>query len=271
MKIRNILFYISLFTLLTSCEEIVEIDLKTTDPKIVIDASITDGLECVVILSKTQAFKNNDYPELISGATIILADNLGNSEILKESSHQYGIYYSDMEGVEGRTYQLEVRLEENVYTASGTIPPKVEIEDVYIYGVRIGKEHWYSPCVVYNDPANVLNYYNATLSINDNLMQTVYLQDDEFRDGLQVKQILFYNKEDNDDESLKYGDRIGVELQTLDFGIYNFYKTLLSFATGRIANPATNISGGALGCFKAYNSTYMDIIITEEKIQIDNE
>lgn len=271
MKIKNILFYISLFIVLTSCEEIVEIDLKTTDPKIVIDASISEDTECIVILTKTQAFQNNDFPEFIPGAVVSITDNLGNSEILKESSHQYGIYYSTMKGEVGRTYRLEVQAEENMYEATATIPPKVAIEDIYIFGVRIGKEYWYSPCVVYHDPAHTSNYYNAVLSINDKQMQTVYLEDDEFRNGRKIRQILFYNKEDNDDESLKYGDMIGVELQTLDYGIYNFYKTLLSFATGRIANPITNIRGGALGCFKAYNTDYSNIIITEDKIQIDNE
>jgi len=73
------------------------------------------------------------------------------------------------------------------------------------------------------------------------------------------------NKGDNNDEKLKAGDHLKVEMQSLDKGMYTFYKSLRSIASGS-TNPLTNITGRALGCFKAYNPSYTEMVISTDDI-----
>jgi len=109
------------------------------------------------------------------------------------------------------------------------------------------------------------------LYVNGYLMRSIYLSDDEYRNGLQVERILFFDKEDNNDNELQIGDHIWVNMQTLDKGMYKFYKSLYSVAAGGATNPITNFTGGALGCFKAYGSSSKEITIREEHIYTENK
>ncbi|MDR0824164.1 MAG: DUF4249 domain-containing protein [Prevotella sp.] len=257
---------IILFISLIACEKIVDVDLSQAEPRNVIDASIKENAPCVVILTQSQAFYNNDPYNRITGAVVELTDDKGNTEVVKESNKEAGIYFSSMMGEALRTYHLKVTIGGDVYEAKATIPEAVPIDSMYIYDIKMGKDHYYSPCIVFNDPPDVENYYYTMLSVNGKTMKTIYLDDDEFRNGLKVENILFFDKEDNNDEELKVGDQIKVEMQSLDKGMYTFFKSLRSVAAGGATNPLTNFSGGALGCFKAYDSGYKEMTITEADI-----
>lgn len=250
----------------TSCEEVVDIDLQTTEFKDVIDAFISDNSPCYVFLSRSQSFSNNAPYQTTSGAVIELSDDKGNKEIVRESKEP-GLYISLMTGVVGRTYNIKIMIGENTYEAQSTIPQTVPIDDIYIYNIQVGGDDWYSPCIVYNDPPDEKNYYYTMMYVNGHLMKSIYLTDDEYRNGLTVERILYFDKEDNSDNELEIGDRIYVEMQTLDKGMYTFYKSLYSVVAGGATNPLTNFTGGALGCFKAYGSSYADITMSEDNIR----
>lgn len=261
----KILIILTLSAIFFSCEKIVDLDLNPNKPRNVIDASITANQPCIVILSQSQDFNNNNSYKYISGAVIELKDNLGNKEVLRESQNEAGVYFSLTRGVTNRTYTLRVSIDSEEYESTATIPNAVPIDSIYIYDLKIGDEHMYSPCVIFDDPEDEENYYYSIMHVNRKLMRSFYLDDDKHRNGVKgVENILFFDKEDNGDEKLKAGDHIRVEMQTLDKGMYTFYETLSSVVEG--TNPTTNIKGGALGCFKAYNSSIIEMTITEEDI-----
>ncbi|MDR1089894.1 MAG: DUF4249 domain-containing protein [Prevotella sp.] len=261
----NKLWIIILLLSFISCEEVVNIDLKESEPKIVIDANITDSSPCFIILTESQGFNNNKPSKRISGATIELYDGRGNKETVKETKEK-GIYMSLMTGRTGGTYTLNVSIGGEKYEAKATIPEAVPVDSLYIYNIRIGKDDWYSPCIIFQDPAREKNYYYTMMYVNGTMMRSIYLNDDEFRNGLVVERILYFDKEDNDDEKLKIGDHVRVEMQTLDKGMYTFYRSLHSVAAGGATNPLTNFTGEALGCFKAYGASYKEITISKGHI-----
>lgn len=262
---RTRLWIIILFVSFISCEKVVDLDLKESEPRIVIDANITDSSPCFVILTESQGFNNNEPYKRISGATIELSDDKGNKEIVKETK-EAGIYMSLMTGKTGKSYTLNVSIEGKEYEAKATIPKAVPIDSLYIYNIRIGKDDWYSPCIIFQDPEEEENYYYTMVYVNGTIMRSIYLNDDEFRNGLVVERILYFDKEDNNDEELKIGDHIRVEMQALDKGMYTFYKSLYSVAAGGATNPLTNFTGGALGCFKAFRASYKEITINKNHI-----
>ena len=58
---KNILYYILLLCLLTSCEEVIEVDLEESEPRLVVEASIiwfkgTEGTDQVIKLTETTPF-----------------------------------------------------------------------------------------------------------------------------------------------------------------------------------------------------------------------
>ncbi len=260
-KLRIIILLLSFI----SCEEVINIDLKESAPRLVIDASITDSSPCIIALTESQGFYSDEPYTRISGATIVLSDNMGNKEIVKETKEK-GIYMSIMSGETGNTYSLNISLNKEIYEAKATIPKAVPIDSLYIYNVKVSKDNWYSPCIRFLDPSEEENYYYTMMYVNGTMMRSIYLNDDEFRNGLITDRILYFDKEDNNDEELKIGDHIRVEMQTLDKGMYTFYKSLYSIAAGGATNPISNFSGGVLGCFKAYSSSYKEITISKDHI-----
>lgn len=269
----NIYKYILLFlslSFLVSCEQEMILDLKTAEPQIVIDAAISGYAPCTVYLSLSHSFYDNSSYEKISGATIVLTDGVGNVETLIEDNNNPGKYIStEIFGETGRTYSLKVTLDDKTYEASATIPTLVPLQEIHLYEIKAGDKSWYSPSVEFDDPIDEKNYYYFIVTVNDRILRSVYLDDDEHRNGKRVHRILFFDKEDNDDEELKTGDNIMVEMQTLDYGMYKFYQTWQSYAGGN-ANPATNFTGGVLGCFKAYNTDWMTMIVSADNIYVEN-
>ena len=263
IKITLVFIFIAILTL--SCEEVVNINLKQSEPKNTIDASISEGTPCKIFMTKSQAFRNNSPYERVGGAFIELVSSEGERETLKESSREPGLYVSRMIGKVNLTYNLKIQVDEDMYEASATIPQAVLIDRVYIYEIKAGSKSWYSPAIVFQDPPEEENYYYTILSVNEKIMRTIYLNDDKNRNGLERHRILFFDKEDNDDEDLKTGDQLNVEMQTLDKGMYIFYKSLYSVAEG--TNAITNFTGGAYGCFKAYNSSFISAVVSQDIVE----
>lgn len=267
---RYILIAFSL-ALFVSCEHEMILDLNTAEPHIVIDASITNNSFCYVSLTLSHSFYDNEPYETISGSTVILTNGEGRSETLREDYSHPGNYISnEIIGQTGQSYYLKVIIDGETYEADATIPTEVKMEAIHLYEIKAGDKSWYSPSVEFQDPADEKNYYYFIVTVNDKVMQSVYLSDDEYRNGKKIHRILFFDKEDNDDEELNTGDHVMVEMQTLDYGMYKFYQTWLSFAGGD-ANPATNFSGDVLGCFKAYNTDLISMVVSHDYIYVEDE
>jgi hypothetical protein len=64
---------------------------------------------------------------------------------------------------------------------------------------------------------------------------------------------VFRREGGSNDDPIKQGDEITVELQYLDEKLYTFFQTL-DEVNNNTANPVTNIKGGALGYFGAFAS-----------------
>lgn len=262
-KLTAIFFLLMLFA---SCEQIVDLDLDSAPPRLVIDASITEDMPCIVILTKSQDFKDNGPYNRISGAKVRLTTKDGETEILEEALGEPGFYISEMLGVVNQKYLLEVTVGDEIYRASATVPEYIPINEVYIYEIKAGDKSWFSPSYIYNDPPYTDNYYYSLMYVNGKRLKSIYLNDDEHLNGEEIHRILFFDKDDNNDNDLETGDRVRIEMQNLDKGMYTYYQSLFSAANGGATNPITNFTGDVLGCFKAYNSSSIEMIVSSDRI-----
>jgi hypothetical protein len=263
MKTVKTIILTSIATLLFSaCQDVIEIDLDSIEPKIVIDGALTDISDSVEIkiTKSTDYFKPGNYP-VVSGATVTLSDNIGNSRQLLEIKP--GIYSAYWQSIEGTEYKLEVEVEGESYAGTVKMPRKVSIDSLSFEPTPEYMEFtggYLINCHLH-DPAGVDNFYRLKVSkLNGPTEKIMYVFDDAFVDGNEISMRW-------DDEQFFENDTVVVELQTLAESTYDYDRTLSSlFEDGMIgsanpSNPVTNLSNGALGYFGAYTVSRDTIVI----------
>lgn len=248
----------SLF-LFTSCEKEIDVDLRPSEPKLVIEGLITPDSLATVKLTMSKNFNTDNTFDPVTGAIVSISDDNGNSETLKLNSS--GIYKAaNLRGVSGRTYSLKVNVEGQEYTASSRMSPHtVAIDSILMYYIPLFKYSF--PQIYFQDPQGSKNYYREILYINGKRKKLDEdVTDTDNREGFYMTRIVPAFKENNETEDpIKKGDTIMIEHQLLDKGAYTFFETLGRISSSQ-TNPTNNIVGGALGYFSAYTFDRKTII-----------
>ena len=215
---KNILF-ILVTLLLYSCEEVIDIDLQNSEPKLVIEASVNvlkDGTSnAVVTLSQTAPFFENDIPA-VTDALVSITSSTG--EVYSFNHIQNGIYTASVLPVLENTYTLEVIHQNETYTATEALQTVTEFEEVIqnneggFGGDQIQLKAYFT------DPGGIQNYYlSETLSVRGDERRAF---NDEFFDGNRIND--FYLGDD-----LAPGDVVTFNLYGVDEYFFNFMVVLL--------------------------------------------
>lgn len=253
---------------LLSCEKVIDVDLNTAGPKLVIEGIITNQAgPYTVKLSKTTSYTAPNEFVPISGAIVMVNDNSGGTETLAETSP--GIYQgAQLKGVPGKTYRLNVKIGEEAYTASSVMPAAVPI-DTLIQGEKKG----FSDAKVaiqtwFYDTQGTDDYYRFSFSVNGVPSESIFTFDARLYDGTYVKYDLSRTDEEEEEQGIppiKAGDKVEVTLYHIDQPVY-LYFLILEQNSGdgpptTPGNPTSNISNGALGYFSAQTLDKRVIVI----------
>ncbi|TDS12402.1 DUF4249 domain-containing protein [Sphingobacterium paludis] len=246
MKIYLYRYIIALCTLFASCEEVIDIDLNEADPRVVIEAQISDlGAEQRIRVSKTVAFTESINSRPVEGAAVRITDNRG--RVFEFSYEENGYYVNrSFRPVASRSYDLLVDVEGERYEASCVMPPYVEVDSVGVLEETVFGDNYYFATFKFQDPANVANYYKYDLSINNAAFRFASTFSDKFNDGLYVThQVSDLNTD------MAPGDSIVVRRYCVDRRVYEYWNEFQSTNPGTAApgNPTSNISNNALGYF----------------------
>lgn len=235
----------------TSCEKVIDVDLNDSESKVVIEGIITDeaGPYTVKISKSINFDQNNSFPA-VSNSEVIVSDDLGNVDTLIESSP--GIYQTTtLVGQPGHTYYLNIKNSDGKkFSSSCYMPLKVNLDSVRVDSINFGGSFEITLFPQFLDPAGIRNYYRFKLRNNDEAINSIYLQDDQFSDGLVMLQPLI-----DPGAGITYGDLVTVEMLCIDKPINLYWFSLdlnVSEQSATPANPVSNISGGALGYFSAH-------------------
>ena len=249
---------------LISCEEVIDLELNTAEPKLVVEASInkhTDSLYFPKIkLSLTASYFDNEIPP-VTDAEVTITDEIGN--IYPFIHDENGWYYGEIEPIENVNYTLEIIYKNEMYTATTQLVTAVPIEyveqrnDAGFLGNEIELKAFFT------DPANEENYYFFEgLSEKGNIYDAL---NDEFFNGNLIFGYFLV-------EDIEPGDIVSFNLYGINNQNYNFLFTLLQqgdspagpFETqpatvrGNITNQ-TNPENFPLGYFRiseVYSFTY---------------
>lgn len=258
---QSVIFLLGLSAMsFISCEKVVDIDLNSAAPRVVIEGHISDGSEPASIrISRSVNFdESNSFPP-VAGATVTLSDDVGNMELLMESVA--GTYTaSTITGIPGRTYTLSVRVDNTIYEAKSLMPHPVEIDSFTVenepfHGAKIISIH-------FKDTPRISNYYRLVEILNGVQQAFIFLHEDRALDGKIITSTLLAR-----DNKLNTGDSVIVRLECIDESVYQYFRTASQIAgqgseqTVSPANPRTNLSGGTLGYFSAYAARSKSIIV----------
>jgi hypothetical protein len=253
-----------LLILTTSCQKVIQIDLNTANPQLVVEANINNQPgPYIVKLSQTVNFTNiTDIPP-VEGATVILSDSSGNSESLIERSN--GIYMTKtFRGIPGQYYKLSILSNGKTFDAISRMPYPVKLQKLDIteeandrpsFGGGRDQKKRYRVNYEIEDPVQYKNYYRFVAYHKNMELITRRVFDDQFHNG----KIIVDEFGLNDTAKFEVGDTILVNLECIDKATYDFYRTLrdgfggLGFLSASPANPITNVSDNALGYFSAYS------------------
>ena len=167
MKKYPILIIFFSVIVLLSCEEVVNIPLEKSEPRLVIDASIewfkgTNGNNQNIRLSRTSGFYEENT-EAVTNARIMIFSEDGsefNFEHVQEGNYVNNEFQPEL----NKSYHLEIFVDEQVYTATEILVPVVPID--YIEQLNSGgfAGDEIEIKAYYTDPVETEDYYLFEIS-----------------------------------------------------------------------------------------------------------
>jgi uncharacterized protein (DUF2147 family) len=257
-KIKYITIIFSAFVMLSACEKVIDVKPRAAESRLVIEGSITDLLgQQVIKISKSVPFSaTNTYPP-VTGALVNVTDDDGHSWTFSESSP--GTYaVPSMKGEHGRTYTLKATIDKTTYSASSTMPAAVQIDFLDVKVFNFGGDAEKQAQVHYQDPSGTVNQYRFVMKVNGVQAKQVYAENDRLTNGNDVPSVLFYTGDNKDQDQLRTGDIVEVEMQCIDKNVFLYWFTLSQqtpfgpTAGTTPGNPPSNIDNKALGYFSAH-------------------
>ena len=129
---KRLILFISIIIVFTniSCKKQIDIKLKNSYARIVVDGLITDETKAhVVKVSKTSNYFSSEPESMVAGAVVTLNDGV-NTITLTEVSP--GFYQTDAnyKGEVGRMYTLKIASNSDEYVASCLLKPVAQIDSI---------------------------------------------------------------------------------------------------------------------------------------------
>lgn len=227
-----IAFFTSIFS--TSCEDVVDVDLDTAPPKLVIEAAInwekgSSGRQQIIRLTTTTGYFEDSVPT-VSGAVVFVKNSKNQQFNFTEFNKSGNYICNDFKPEIDETYTLKVVSSGNTYTASETlksVAPITRMEqknDGGFTGQDIEIRSYFT------DPADEDNYYLFKYVYSSQVTSNFYVSEDKFYQGNEI-----FSSTDDDD--LKAGDEIEVTHLGISKQYYNYMNILVSIAGSNIGGP----------------------------------
>jgi hypothetical protein len=216
---------------LSGCEKVIDVDLNTAAPRLVVDAAIvwlkgTDGSEQKIKLTMTTSFYN-ELPPTVSGATVFIKNSEGFTYDFLETPNTGEYVCSTFVPILDETYVLTVNYNGQTLTATEILKPVTSI-DYVAQEVTPGigeEEDQIEVKTFFTDPENSNDFYMFRFQASIMAVPEFGVSDDEFFQGNQIFGIY-------QNENLKPGDILGIRLYGISEQYYNYMSKLLNAIGG---------------------------------------
>lgn len=293
MKRNNFLYWSAAFVFLCGCEKNISIKLKSTEPKLVVEATIENGQPPIVYLSKSLDYFSQITPAILENSFVhdasVYISNGTLTHQLKEYkipvSGGYDVYYYSIDssnlataftGQLNSAYSLRINWNGNEYTAATTIPKITKKIDTLFSEQAPGNNEAdkVALMVIATDPPGYGDYIRYFTKRNHEPFYPGLTSafDDQVIDGTTYEVRIDRGVDRNASRPDDYmffdkGDTITLKLCNIDKATFDFWRTM-EFSYASVGNPfssptlvISNIKGNALGYFGGYAAQYRTIVV----------
>ncbi|MEO6522271.1 MAG: DUF4249 family protein [Mucilaginibacter sp.] len=263
--LSKILFGLIIVACFASCQRVIDIEVADAGSKLVIEGNLTDvtGTQTVII-SRSVGYNNANVFPAVSGAAVSFVDGSnGKVSKLTETSTPGTYAIANFRGKTLNLYTLNVTVESKLYTATSVLAFPVNLDSLTLSNQVFGTKEIKVISVNYHDPANQPNQYKYVMYVNGVQVKRVFVENDNLTDGRAVSTMLYQREID-----LKKGDKVEVEMQSIDYYMYNFWNNLSNQGgnspqdSSTPANPPSNFNNtNVLGYFSAHTTQRKAVII----------
>ena len=227
---RSIIVLVTL--VFTSCTDVVDVDVPTAAPKLVIEASIdwekgTLGNEQTIKLSKSTPYFETTT-SIVIGASVKITNDTDNTEFVFTDQNNGDYITTSFIPVLNQSYTLEVVYEGETYTANETLKSVVDIAEITQSTEGGFNSDALEVNVYFNDPVDEENFYLFRFQEEGDLLPELEDSSDEFTNGNLMTN--FYEKEEDEDinqEEFEAGDVVFINLYGISEQYYNYISLLL--------------------------------------------
>ena len=253
---------------LISCEEVIEIDLNSSDPAIAAEGYMEEDSACTLRLSYTSDYFDNEPSIIIEDAIVRISSQEWSEEELDYIGN--GIYAGQsIQGLINTDYTLHVVLDEKSFTGSSRLMQPANIlainyEEVVFGPPGEGDETPFALTVSFQNYKDQSDNYMLKFTKNGEPYGTLYnMVTDKYSltaDSLHYISMMlpFY-----------MGDEVEIAVYSIDEGTYNYYGQMNDINGGGMPlssstpyNPPSNMGEDILGYFAARSR--IDTIIVLE-------
>jgi hypothetical protein len=254
---KNIKYILLVITglLLTSCEEVVELDLDTAAPRLVVEASIdwikgTDGSQQKVKLTTTAGYYDEEVP-VVSGATVFITNSTNTIFDFTETPGTGEYVCDNFVPQIGETYVLTVMHDGETYTASETLYAAPDITNV----IQDDEGGFLNEDIeirfFFMDNGLEENYYLAKFNAEVMPYADYDVLEDEFFQGNEMFDFI-------DHEDFKPGQVVGIKLFGISQRYSEYMNKIISMVeggagSGPFQTPPVNVRGNLVNQTKESN------------------
>lgn len=276
-----------------SCEKDITFRLKSTAPKLVVEATIENGLPPLVYLSQSLNFFSKITPgvlekSFVHNASVFISNGtlthrLKEYEIPINSSDTFYYYSIDSSSLQtsftgqlDTEYSLRIDWEGKTYNAVTGIPkttkkidslywqpaPQIAGADKIALMIKVSDPSGYGDYIRYFTKRNSEAFYPGLASVYDDQVidgttYNIRIDRGVDRNASRPEGFMYFNK----------GDTITLKLCNIDKATFDFWRTM-EYSYASTGNPfsspthvLSNIEGDALGSFGGYAAQYRTIIV----------
>ncbi|MBS9464210.1 DUF4249 domain-containing protein [Flagellimonas sp. 389] len=231
-QIYKILFSMLLITV-TSCTDVIEVDVPEGPIRLTIEASLdwekgTTGNDQTILLSTSTPFFESQQNTAVIGASVKVTNNDSGTEFIFEDENDGRYTTTSFEPIIGNSYTLEVVYQEETYTATETLLPVTDITSVTQSTEDGEDDEVLEVNVSFEDPADVENYYFLRFQSRDDLLPELFYIKDEFIDGNEFT--IYYEKLEDEDNNIReflVGDTVDIVFLGISEDYYTYLQLLV--------------------------------------------
>ncbi len=217
----------------TSCVDVVDVEVQDGPTRLVVEASLnwekgTAGNEQTIRLSESTPFFSTGAITEVTGASVVVTNDTSGDEFAFADQGNGEYLSTTFEPVLGQSYSLRIEHDGEVYTATETMTPVTDINDIFQNREEGFNDEELEVHVVFNDPEEEGNNYLFKFYREGDLLPSLEVGEDRFLNGNEID--WWYEIEEDEDENIEPfqpGDVLQIEMYGISRPYYDYIKILV--------------------------------------------